>query len=69
MVGGCRVGFANNKESWQKMVLMHQLSMCEFQIELKFGTEKKGAGRNIELTLWEKKENSIKSTCIYLKNI
>ena len=44
-----------NEEIQMKLVLMHQVSLCGFQKEFKFGTEGKNGGRNIEVALWRKK--------------
>ena len=35
------VGLMTDEERWQKFVLMHKASLCEFQRELKFGMEDK----------------------------
>ena len=35
------VGLTNDKDKCQKLVLMHEASLCEFQREFKFGLEDK----------------------------
>ena len=53
--GGYGLGLTTNKDSWQKLVLVHQTSLCEFQRELKFEMEEK---------IWRQKySNLIQSTC------
>ena len=39
MGGGREVGLTNDKERRQKLVMMHQASLSEFQRELRFGME------------------------------
>ena len=48
MGGSKRVGVTTNKEHHKKLVLMYQVSLCEFQREFKFGMEEKSDGRNRE---------------------
>ena len=53
VLGGSEwVGLTTNEERRQKLVLMHQVSLCVFQRELNLGWNKKSGGRNIEETLW-----------------
>ena len=37
--GGCGVGLTDDEDHRQKLVLMHQASLCELQGEFKFETE------------------------------
>ena len=39
--GGCGSGLTNNKDIWQKLMPMHQLSLFEFQRKFIFGMEDK----------------------------
>ena len=41
-----------NYERQQKLFLMHQTSLCEFQRYLKFGMEDKIGGGNVEEAFW-----------------
>ena len=41
MGGSKRVGVTINEERHKKLVLMYQVSLCEFQREFKFGMEEK----------------------------
>ena len=41
MGGDCKVGLMAGKELRQKLVMMHQVSLREFQREFKFGMENK----------------------------
>ena len=40
-VSGCGVWLTTDKDHQQRLVLMHQASLCEFQKGLKFDTEEK----------------------------
>ena len=53
----------NNKGRWQKLLLMHKASFCEFKIQFKFDMEDKlwwKGGRNTDIL--------IKSEFFYLKS-
>ena len=41
IVRDCEVGLTTDEELRKKLVLMHQVSLCEFQREFKFGMEEK----------------------------
>ena len=41
MGGSEWLGLMTNKEHRQKLVIMHQASLCEFQREFEFGMEEK----------------------------
>ena len=66
LVGYCEVGLTTEEDLRQKLVLMHQSSLCKFFDNPNLGLKTKSGGRNTELALWGLKKRELHLIDVFL---